>query len=91
MIINLHERFPQVNTLEAFSILDPSGLLGQPETASEYLPLLLTHYNDGPLALDTFECTKEYTQFSSFVHDHNVHVHDHNYHAEELYFSARFN
>ena len=28
VVTNLEEQFPQVDTLEAFSVLDPAGLLG---------------------------------------------------------------
>lgn len=43
VITNLEERFPQVDTLEAFSILDPAGLLGQEGVAEEKLEILLVH------------------------------------------------
>ena len=41
VITNVEERFPQVGILEAFGILDPSGVLGEPETFMEYLSMLL--------------------------------------------------
>lgn len=46
VITNVKERFPQVSILEAFSILDPSGMLAEPETSMEYLSTLLDHYDE---------------------------------------------
>ena len=37
IITNLQEQLPQIDTLEAFSILDPAGLLGQVGMAEEKL------------------------------------------------------
>ena len=69
VITNVKERFPQVGILEAFSILDPSGVLGEPETSMEYLSMLLDQYDVG---IDRSDCEKEYTQFTSFVKDHTI-------------------
>lgn len=54
VITNVKERFPQVGLLEAFiSVLDPSGMLGEPETSMEYLSTLLDHYDiEGPMGID---------------------------------------
>ena len=73
VITNVKERFPQVGILEAFSILDPSGVLGEPETCMEYLSMLLYQYDvEGPMGIDRSDCEKEYTQFTSFVKDHTI-------------------
>ena len=45
IIKNLGNRFLQVDVLEAFSIFDPQGLLGQEGIAVEKLEILLNHYN----------------------------------------------
>ena len=42
VITNVKERFPQISVLEAFSALDPSGVLGEPETSIEYLSTVTT-------------------------------------------------
>lgn len=41
VITNLEERFPQIDTLEAFGILDPAGLLGQDGVSEEKLVVAL--------------------------------------------------
>ena len=68
---NLHDRFPQVDLLEAFSIFDPAGLLGGDAIAEEKLEILLDHYysndSDGPIGIDREICRKEYRDFVSFV------------------------
>ena len=71
VITNLQERFPRVDLLEAFTIFDPAGLLGQEVLALEKLTLLLDHYNaHGPMAIDRNKCTEEYTEFSTFIKSH---------------------
>ena len=73
VITNVKERFPQVSLLEAFSVLDPSGMLGEPETSMEYLSTLLDHYDvEGPMGIDRSDCEKEYTEFTSFVKEHMI-------------------
>ena len=73
VITNVKERFPQVSILEAFSILNPSGMLGEPETSMEYLSILLDHYDvEGPMGIDRSDCEKEYTEFTSFVKKHTI-------------------
>ena len=71
---NLRDRFPQVDLLEAFSIFDPAGLLGQDAIAEEKLEILLDHYysndSDGPIGKDREICRKEYRDFVSFVQGH---------------------
>lgn len=64
VITNLQEHFPQIEIIEAFTIFDPAGLLGQEVLALEKLKLLLDHYSgDGPLAINSDRCTDEYTTF----------------------------
>ena len=46
MIVNLQERFPYIELLEAFSILDPEALLGQ-EGIDDQLAIILEHYQEG--------------------------------------------
>ena len=47
--------------LEAFSILDPSGVLGEPETSMEYLSMLLDQYDvEGPMGIDRSDREKKY-------------------------------
>ena len=72
VIINLEERFPQVNTLEAFSILDPSGLLSDETGLSgEHLERLLDHYAEGGvMGINKLQCTAEYREFITFVKKH---------------------
>ena len=69
VIINLQERFPHTELLEAFSILDPEGLLGQ-QGVEDQLGVILEHYHDGPLAINPEECTREYTEFCAFTRSH---------------------
>lgn len=72
VITNLEERFPQVDVLEAFSILDPAGLLGQEGVAEEKLEVLLEHYHeDGPMGMNLSDCVDEYNEFSTFVKKHS--------------------
>ena len=71
VIKNLHDRFPQVEVLEAFSIFDPQGLLGQDSLATEKLEVLLDQYQSltkGPEGRTG--CVDEYVSFVSFVKDH---------------------
>ena len=71
LISNLQNRFPQVDVLEAFSILDPAGLLGQEVMSEEYLDTLLNHYDEsGPLGIPKAACVKEYNDFVTFVTAH---------------------
>ena len=68
VIANLHDWFPQVDILEAFTVFDPAGLLVM---VMEHLNLLLDHYNlDGPMAIYRDRCTEEYTGFSTFIKSH---------------------
>ena len=70
--MNLEERFPQVDTLEAFSVLDPAGLLGQEGVAEEKLAVLLEHYHEeGPMGVNMTECVDEYNEFTTFVKKHS--------------------
>ena len=72
---NLMERFPKSDVLEAFSVLDPAGLLGGNEQiATEQLDVLLNHYAEdgGPMGINKESCTKEYRKFSSFAEKHAV-------------------
>ena len=58
--------------MEAFSIFDPQGLLGQP-IAEEKLEVLLNHYKsltEGPEG--QAGCMAEYKSFVSFVKDHAI-------------------
>ena len=72
VVTNLEERFPQVDTLEAFSILDPAGLLGQEGVAEEKLQVLLEHYHEeGPMGVNMTECVDEYNEFTTFVKKHS--------------------
>ena len=58
--------------LEVFSILDPSGVLGEPETSMDYPSMLLDQYDvEGLMGIDQSDCEKEYTQFT-FVKDHRI-------------------
>ena len=68
------ERFPKRDVVEAFSVLDPSGLLGKNEVAKEHLEVLLNHYSadGGPMGISKECCTKEYSQFISFAEKHAV-------------------
>ena len=59
IITNLQERFPQLDTLEAFSILDPAGLLGQIGIAKEKLEVLLKHYHKDE-TMGISQCRDEY-------------------------------
>ena len=45
IITNVKECFPQVSILEAFSVLDPSGMFGEPEMFMGYLSTFLDHYS----------------------------------------------
>ena len=74
VITNVNERFPQVGILEAFSALDPAlGMLGEPETSTEYLSQLMDHYNmDGTMGIDRSACEREYSEFTSFVKQHTL-------------------
>ena len=61
---NLRDRFPQVQLLEAFSVFDPQGLLGQYSVATEKLEVLLDHYQSptkGPEGRTG--CVDEYVSF----------------------------
>ncbi len=70
VITNLGDRFPKVNILEAFSVFDPSGLLGE-SVAEEHLVTLLDHYKeDGPMGINQILCINEYREFTSFVKEH---------------------
>ena len=71
VITNVKERFPHAGISEAFSISDPSGMLGEPQTCMEYLSTLLDHYDvERPMGIDQPECEKEYTEFTSFIKLH---------------------
>ena len=74
VITNVNERFPQVGILEAFSALDPAlGMLGEPETSTEYLSQLMDHYNmDGTMGIDWSACEREYSEITSFVKQHTL-------------------
>ena len=63
LLANLMERFPKRDVVEAFSVLDPSGLLGKNEVAKEHLEVLLNHYSEdgGLMGISKECCTKEYT------------------------------
>ena len=54
--------------MEAFSILDPQGLLGEP--ADDQLRVILDHYKDGPLAINPGDCLKEHSEFVEVVKSH---------------------
>ena len=73
VITNLRDRFPQVKVLEAFSVFDPQGLLGENSIATEKLGVLLNHYQS---LTNTPEgrksCVDEYISFVSFVKDHTI-------------------
>lgn len=70
VIDNLRDRFPKVNVLEAFSVFDPSGLLGE-SNPEEHLATLLDHYKEeGPMGIDKAKCITEYKEFTSFIQDH---------------------
>lgn len=59
-----------MNVLEAFSVFDPSGLLGE-AVAEEHLVTLLDHYKeDGPMGINKMLCINEYKEFTSFVKEH---------------------
>ena len=73
VVTNLQERFPQVEVVEAITIFDPAGLLGQEVLALEKLNILLDHYSgDGPLALNKERCIEEYTELCTFIKDHTL-------------------
>ena len=75
VVTNLEERFPQVDTLESFSILDPAGLLGQEGVAEEKLQVLLELYREeGPMGVNMTECVDEYSEFTTFVKKQQVKV-----------------
>ena len=58
-----------IELLEAFSILDPEGLLGQ-EGVDDQLAILLENYQEGPLAINLVECSGEYTELFAFIRSH---------------------
>jgi hypothetical protein len=68
------ERFPKRDVVEAFSVLDPAGLLGENEVAKEHLEVLLNHYSGdgGRMGISKECCTKEYSEFISFAEKHAV-------------------
>ena len=70
VIINLQERYSHTELLQAFSILYPEGLLGQQGVDDQLLGIILEHYRDGPMAIKSEECTREYTEFCEFIHSH---------------------
>ena len=73
VVTNLQERFPQVEVVEAFTIFDPAGLLGQEVLALEKLNILLDHYSgDGPLALNKERCIEDYTELCTFIKGHTL-------------------
>ena len=73
VITNLQERFLQIEVVEAFTIFDPSGLLGQEVLALKKLKLLLDHYSgNGPLAINKERCIDEYTELSTFITGHAI-------------------
>ena len=73
VITNVKERFPQIGVLEAFSALDPSGMLGEPEISIGCLSTIIDHYDvEGPMGINRSDCEKEYTEFTSFVKEHAI-------------------
>ena len=34
----------------------------------QLLGIILEHYQDGPMAINSDECTREYTEFCTFIH-----------------------
>lgn len=74
LLTNLMERFPKCDVIEAFSVLDPVGLLGENEVAKEHLDVLLNHYSEdgGPMGISKESCTKEYSELISFAEKHAV-------------------
>ena len=65
IIENIQERFPQAELLEAFSILDPQGLVGD-----DQLEIILDHYKNGQLVINPGDCLKEHSEFVEVVKSH---------------------
>ena len=73
LLTNPMDRFPKCHVVEAFSILDPTGLLAENEVAREHLDVLLDHYSEeGPMGIGKANCTKEYSEFTLFAEKHAV-------------------
>lgn len=71
LIRNLHDRFPAVDLITAFSIFNPTML---PETQSDRdqygtseLEILLHHYSSGTLAVDRGDATTEWRELKEFL------------------------
>ena len=61
----------RADLLEAFSVLDPAGLIGQDAIAEEHLEILLDHYNeDGAMGINKVKRIDEYRDFTSFAKSH---------------------
>ena len=54
--------------VEAFSVFDPSGLLGEC-IAEEHLTVLLDHYDESPMGIEKVKCVQEYKEFTSFIQE----------------------
>ena len=73
LLTNLMDRFPKCHVVEAFSILDPAGLLAENEVAREHLDVLLDHYSEeGTMGIGKANCTKEYSEFAVFAEKHAI-------------------